>query len=258
MDSLKKKIIKVLLDKDQFDENADLIANEESLYVDFTHWKKEFDRGKDLSIPYRVGWLIFGGPEIDGKSIDLSPRADENKSSNPRGCFMLIEDSTGTFVRVIRQAGSSSVFSDSKLKNDFDKFYLFIDSLRNLDCKDILIREMFTSRTLIQEITIKECMFSAEKVGMDAERFVISIDGEVVEGDMLTNNGNSKKIIIRENVNGTIYVCSTFDCDYITRDELMNNKWYKIKVREEEPKECIVSLDFLKTIKNKLENECRF
>lgn len=257
MDELKKKIIRVLLDKDQFDENAELIANEESLYVDFTHWKKEFERGKDLSVPYRVGWMIFGGlVNVNGHKVDLSPRADENKSPRSRGCFMLVEDSTGTFVRVIKQAGSN-IFSDKDLEDDFDKFYLFMDSLKNLGCRDILIREMFTSRTLISEVKIKDCMFSAEKVGMDAERFVISIDGEVIEGDMLTNGENSKKIIIRENINGTIYVCSAFDCDYITRDELMNSKWYNIKVREEEPKECIVSLDFLKRIKNKLEDERR-
>lgn len=256
MDEVKKKIIKTLVDKNQFEKYEDLLANKDSLFVDFTHWKREFEEGKDLSIPSRIGWMTFGKVNNDNGEVDLPPRADENTSSMPRGCFMLMEDSTGVFVRVIKQAGNSG-FSGELYKDEFSKFLQFIDKLDNERCHNVLLCEMRVSGVMSGLVNIEECMFSSDKVGMNADTFVVSISRNITEGEILVNDDNDKKIVIKENINGTIYVCSALHCSYITRDELLKSKWYILKFFDQDPEECSVSLDFLKRLKTNLENERR-
>lgn len=257
MDEVKKKIIKTLVDKNQFEKYEDLLANKDSLFVDFTHWKREFEEGKALSIPPKTGWVTFGEVNKNGNvEVYLSPRADENTSSMPRGCFMLMEDSTGVFVRVIEQAGNSG-FSGELYKDELSKFFQFIDKLDNERCHDVLLCEMRVSGVMRGLVNIEECMFSADKVGMNAETFVVSISRNITEGEILVNDDNDKKIVIKENINGTIYVCSALHCSYITRDELLKSKWYILKFFDQNPEECSVSLDFMKRLKSNLENECR-
>lgn len=256
MDELKKKIIRILVDKDQFEEYEDLLMNKDSLFIDFTHWKHEFEEGKNLSIPLRIGWMTFAEVnKNDNGKIDISPRVDENTSSMPRGCFILMEDSTGVFVKVIKQSGNSG-FMDELYEDELSKFFDFIDKIGADPRDDVMLSEVFylEGDTTIE---IKDCMFSAEKVGFGAENFVLSISGAISEEDVLVNEENGKKICIREKINGTIYVCGTLECECVTRSELLLCKWNKLVAGFREPNDCIVSVNFLKRLKEEIENERR-
>lgn len=255
MDEVKKKIIKILVDKNQFEEYEDILANKDSLFVDFTHWKHEFEEGKNISIPPKIGWMTFGEVnKNDSGSIDISPRADENPSSMPRGCFMLMKDSRGVFVRVIRQDGNH--FMSELFNDELFKFFDFIDKIGADPRDDVMLSEVFYQEG-DTNIEIKDCMFSAEKVGFNAENFVLSISGTVSEGDILVNEDNGKKICIRENVNGTIYVCGTLEGKCVTRSELLLDRWNKLVAEIRKPKECVVSVEFLKRLKKEIKNERR-
>lgn len=256
MDDIKKKIIRTLVDKDQFEEYEDLLMNKDSLFVDFTHWKHEFEEGKNISIPPKIGWMTFGEVnKNDSGSIDISPRADENPSSMPRGCFMLMKDSRGVFVRVIRQDGNH--FMSELFNDELFKFFDFIDKIGADPRDEVMLSEVFyqDGNTGIE---IKDCMFSAEKVGFGAGNFVLSIPGSVSEGDILVNEENwKKKIYIRENINGTIYVCDTLGGELVTRSGLLLDKWNKLVADVRKSNDCVVSVDFLKRLKEEIKNEHR-
>ena len=255
MDEIKKKIIRTLIDKDQFEQYEDLLMNKDSLFVDFTHWNHDFKEGKDVSIPPKIGWMNFGEVnKNDDGSIDISPRADENPYSMPRGCFMLMKDSRGVFVRVIRQDGN--YFMSELFNDDLFKFFYFIDNIGTDPRDNVMLSEVFHQEENTG-VEIKDCMFSAEKVGFNAENFVLSISGSVSEGDILVNEENGKKICIRKNINGTIYVCSTLEGEHVTRSELLICKWNKLVTEVRKPNECIVSVDFLKRLKEEIKNEHR-
>ena len=255
MDETKKKIIKILVDKDQFEDYEDLLMNKDSLFVDFINWKHEAEEGKDISIPPKIGWMTFGEVnKNDSGSIDISPRADENPSSMPRGCFILMKDSRGEFVRVIRQDGNN--FMTELFNDELFEFFDFINKI-GVDPRDnVMLSEVFHQEENT-DVEIKDCMFSAEKVGFCAENFVLSISGSVSEGDILVNEENGKKICIRKNINGTIYVCSTLEGEHVTRSELLICKWNKLVTEVRKPNECIVSVDFLKRLKEEIKNEHR-
>ena len=252
MDETKKKIIKILVDKDQFEDYEDLLMNKDSLFVDFINWKHEAEEGKDISIPPKIGWMTFGEVnKNDSGSIDISPRADENPSSMPRGCFMLMKDSRGEFVRVIRQDGN--YFMSELFNDDLFKFFYFIDNIGADPRDNVMISEVFCQDGNTG-VEIKDCMFSAEKVGFDAEDFVLSISGSVSEGDILVNEENGKKICIRKHINGTIYVCGTLENECVTRGDLLLDEWNKLITEVRKPNECIVSVDFLKRLKEEIKN----
>ena len=256
MDELKKKIFKLLIDKDQFEENVQFLMSEDSIFLDFSDWMDHNKRCEEYTIPGKVGWLNLS-QRIDDHPTHpyvLQFGVDQNESPNPRGAFILMKDATGEFVKVVRQTGSSS-FIDELYEDELSKFFNFIGKLDHERCHDVLLREMPVSRLMGGLVDIKECMFSADKVGMDAETFVVSISRNLAEGEILVNDDNDKKIVIKQNINGTIYVCGALHCSYITRDELLNSKWYVVKFFDQEPEECSVSLDFLKRLKRDLENE---
>lgn len=255
MDEVKKKIIKTLVDKNLFEEYEDLLMNKDSLFVDFTHWKHEFEEGKDLSIPPKIGWVTFG--EInknDNGKFDISPRADENTSSMPRGCFMLMEDSAGAFVKVIRQDGDN--FMIELFNDELFKFFDFIDKIGADPRNDVMLSEVFYQEG-DTNIEIKDCMFLAEKVGFNVENFVLSISGAISEGDILVNEENGKRIYIRENINGKIYVCGKLKNECLTRNELLLDKWNKLVAKIRKPNDCVVSVEFLKRLKEEIKNERR-
>ena len=255
MDEVKKKIIKTLVDKNQFEEYEDLLANKDSLFVDFTHWKHEFEEGKGLSIPPKIGWVTFG--EInknDNGKFDISPRADENTSSMPRGCFMLMEDSAGAFVKVIRQDGDN--FMIELFNDELFKFFDFIDKIGADPRNDVMLSEVFYQEG-DTNIEINDCMFLAEKVGFNVENFVLSISGAISEGDILVNEENGKRIYIRENINGKIYVCGKLKNECLTRNELLLDKWNKLVAEIRKPNDCVVSVEFLKRLKEEIKNERR-
>lgn len=255
MDEVKKKIIKTLVDKNLFEEYEDLLANKDSLFVDFTHWKHEFEEGKGLSIPPKIGWVTFG--EInknDNGKFDVSPRADENTSSMPRGCFMLMEDSAGAFVKVIRQDGDN--FMIELFNDELFKFFDFIDKIGADPRNDVMLSEVFYQEG-DTNIEIKDCMFLAEKVGFNVENFVLSISGAISEGDILVNEENGKRIYIRENINGKIYVCGKLKNECLTRNELLLDKWNKLVAKIRKPNDCVVSVEFLKRLKEEIKNERR-
>ena len=255
MDETKKKIIRTLIDKDQYEEYEDLLMNKDSLFVDFTHWKHETEEGKDISIPPKIGWMTFGEvTKNDNGSIDISPRADENPYSMPRGCFILMKDSRGEFVRVIRQDGNN--FMTELFNDELFEFFDFINKIGADPRDNVMLSEVFHQEGNT-DVEIKDCMFSAEKVGFGAENFVLSISGSVSEGDVLVNEENGKKICIRKNINGTIYVCSTLEGEHVTRSELLICKWNKLVTEVRKPNECIVSVDFLKRLKEEIKNEHR-
>lgn len=252
MDEIKKKIISTLVDKGQFEDYEDLLMNKDSLFVDFTNWKHETEEGKDISIPSKIGWMTFGEVnKNDDGSIDISPRADENPSSMPRGCFMLMKDSRGVFVRVIRQDGN--YFMVELFNDELFKFFDFIDKIGADPRDDVMLSEVFYQEGNTG-VEIKDCMFSAEKVGFNAENFVLSISGSVSEGDILVNEENGKKICIRKNINGTIYVCSTLEGEHVTRSELLICKWNRLVTEVRKPNDCVVSVDFLKRLKEEIKN----
>lgn len=258
MDELKKKIIKLLIDKDQFEENIQFLMNEDSIFLDFSDWMKHNERGEEYTIPSKVRWLNFSQRIDDHPTYPyvLQFGVDQNESPNPRGAFILMKDATGDFVQVVRQDGSSG-FVDELYKDEFSKFLQFIDKLDNERCHNVLLCEMRVSGVMSGLVNIEECMFSSDKVGMNADTFVVSISRNITEGEILVNDDNDKKIVIKENINGTIYVCSALHCSYITRDELLKSKWYILKFFDQDPEECSVSLDFLKRLKTNLENERR-
>lgn len=80
-------------------------------------------------------------------------------------------------------------------KDELSKFFDFIDKIGADPRDDVMLSEVFylEGDTTIE---IKDCMFSAEKVGFGAENFVLSISGAISEEDVLVNEENGKKICI--------------------------------------------------------------